>query len=58
MRDYQQAAIELGYLHHRFLNGTAPRDFAQRGQVFVDRMQAVRPWIAFPTPYVSGGRPA
>ena len=58
MRDYQQAAVELGYLHHRFLNGTAPRDFAQRGQVFVDRMQAVRPWIAFPTPYVSGGRPA
>ena len=58
MRDYQQAAIELGYLHHRFLSGTAPRDFAQRGQVFVDRMQAVRPWIAFPTPYVSGGRPA
>jgi len=58
MREYQQAAIELGYLHHRFLNGTAPRDFAQRGQVFVDRMQAVRPWIAFPTPYVSGGRPA
>jgi RsiW-degrading membrane proteinase PrsW (M82 family) len=58
MREYQQAAIELGYLHHRFLNGTAPRDFAQRGQVFVDRMQAVRPWIAFPTPYVAGGRPA
>ena len=32
MREYQQAAIELAYLHHRFLRGTAPRDFAARGQ--------------------------
>lgn len=58
MREYQQAAIELGYLHHRFLTGTAPRDFAQRGQGFVDRMQSVRPAIAFPTPYSPGGHPA
>jgi len=57
MRDYQQAAIELGYLHHRFLIGTAPRDFAHRGQGFVDRMHAVRPWLAFPTQY-AGGRTA
>ena len=48
MRAYQQAAIELGYLHHRFLRGTAPPDFSARGQVFVDRMLAVRPLIAFP----------
>ncbi len=63
MREYQQAAIELGYLHHRFLTGTAPRDFAQRGQGFVERMQAVRPHLVFPMPYSSasyssGGRPA
>ena len=32
MRDYQAAAIELAYLHHRYLRGTAPRDFAERGQ--------------------------
>jgi RsiW-degrading membrane proteinase PrsW (M82 family) len=48
MRDYQQAAIELGYLHHRFLRGTAPPDFAQRGQAYVDRIAAVRPWVLFP----------
>ena len=31
MRDYQQAAIELGFLHHRCLRGTAPADCAARG---------------------------
>lgn len=56
MRDYQQAAIELGYLHHRVLRGTAPRDFVVRGQDFVERLHAVRPWIAFPTPLPAGGR--
>ncbi|KQZ67526.1 PrsW family intramembrane metalloprotease [Nocardioides sp. Root151] len=56
MRDYQQAAVELGYLHHRVLRGTAPRNFAQRGQAFVERMHAVRPLIAFPTPIPAGGR--
>jgi RsiW-degrading membrane proteinase PrsW (M82 family) len=48
MRDYQQAAIELGFLHHRFLRGTPPPDFAQRGQQHVARIRAVRPSIAFP----------
>ena len=48
MRSYQQAAIELAFLHHRFLRGTAPRNFSARGQAFVDRMQAVRPSISFP----------
>lgn len=48
MRDYQQAAIELGFLHHRFLRGTPPPDFAARGQEYVARIGAVRPFIAFP----------
>lgn len=48
MRDYQQAAIELGFLHHRFLRGTPPPDFAARGQHYVARIGAVRPFIAFP----------
>jgi RsiW-degrading membrane proteinase PrsW (M82 family) len=48
MRDYQQAAIELGFLHHRFLRGTPPPDFASRGQEYVARIGAVRPSIAFP----------
>ncbi|KAB2809213.1 PrsW family intramembrane metalloprotease [Pimelobacter simplex] len=48
MRDYQQAAIELGYLHHRLLRGTAPADWQVRGQDFLGRIQAARPRIAFP----------
>ncbi|WP_460714551.1 PrsW family intramembrane metalloprotease [Nocardioides dilutus] len=48
MRDYQQAVIELGFLHHRYLRGTAPRDFAARGGDYVARINAVRPGIAFP----------
>jgi RsiW-degrading membrane proteinase PrsW (M82 family) len=55
MRDYQQAAIELGYLHHRVLRGTAPANFAERGQEFVLRMHAARPSIAFPPTHVAGG---
>lgn len=48
VRDYQQAAIELGYLHHRLLRGTAPADWQLRGQDFVGRIQAARPRIVFP----------
>jgi protease PrsW len=48
MRDYQQAAIELGYLHSRYLRGTPPPDFAERGQEYVARIGRVRPTIAFP----------
>jgi RsiW-degrading membrane proteinase PrsW (M82 family) len=48
MRDYQQAAIELGFLHSRYLRGTPPPDFAARGQEYVARIGSVRPTIAFP----------
>jgi RsiW-degrading membrane proteinase PrsW (M82 family) len=48
MRDYQQATIELGFLHHRLLRGTAPADFQLRGQDYLARINAVRPRIAFP----------
>jgi RsiW-degrading membrane proteinase PrsW (M82 family) len=48
MRDYQQAAIELGFLHHRYLRGTPPPDFAARGQAYVARINAARPHVSFP----------
>ncbi|GAB4011493.1 PrsW family intramembrane metalloprotease [Nocardioides ultimimeridianus] len=48
MREYQQAAVELGFLHHRLLRGTAPRDWQVRGQAFLGRIQASRPRFAFP----------
>jgi RsiW-degrading membrane proteinase PrsW (M82 family) len=48
MRDYQQAVIELGFLHSRFLRGVPPPDFAARGHDYVARISALRPSIAFP----------
>ena len=48
MRDYQQAVVELGFLHSRFLRGTPPPDFSARGHDLVGRIAAVRPAIAFP----------
>ena len=48
MRAYQQHAVELGFLHHRFLRGTAPADFAARGQHHVDALAALRPALLWP----------
>jgi RsiW-degrading membrane proteinase PrsW (M82 family) len=48
MRDYQQAAIELGFLHYRYLRGTPPPDYAARGREFLERIDTLRPSIAFP----------
>jgi RsiW-degrading membrane proteinase PrsW (M82 family) len=48
MREYQATAIELGYLHHRYLRGTAPTDFSERGQEHVEELRRVRPYISFP----------
>jgi protease PrsW len=48
MTDYQQAMVELGFLHHRLLRGTPPPDWQPRGAAFVERIQAVRPSVSFP----------
>ncbi len=48
MADYQQALVELGFLHHRLLRGTAPDDWQERGAEHVERIRAVRPHVAFP----------
>jgi len=48
MRDYQRSAIELGFLHHRFLRGTPPADYAERGAVYITEIRAVRPFVSFP----------
>ncbi len=54
MRDYQQAAVELGYLHHRVLRGTAPPRHLERGQHYVDRMHVTRRQITFPVTPAGG----
>jgi RsiW-degrading membrane proteinase PrsW (M82 family) len=48
MREYQQQAIELAFLHDRYLRGTAPADVAARGTVMVDRLHGLRPYVGFP----------
>src|SRR4029079_898882 len=48
MREYQQAVVELGFLHSRYLRGVPPPDFAERGRGYVSRLRALRPSIAFP----------
>lgn len=48
MKEYQQQAIELAFLHDRYLRGTAPDDFAARGSVMVARLRALRPYVLFP----------
>jgi RsiW-degrading membrane proteinase PrsW (M82 family) len=57
MREYQQQAIELGFLHDRYLRGTAPRDFAAQGTEMVARLRALRPYVGFPTPATPPGLP-
>jgi hypothetical protein len=65
MQEYQEQAIELGFLHDRLIRGTAPADAVPRGQVMVDRLAGLRPYVAFPhvtgttaltQPWLEGGR--
>ncbi len=48
MREFQQVATELAWLHHRWLRGTPPRDFAARGAAFVHQLRVLRPYVVFP----------
>ena len=50
MREYQQQAIELGFLHDRYLRGTAPADFAERGTAMVAAAARPAPLRQFPHP--------
>ncbi|HEY6933714.1 MAG TPA: PrsW family intramembrane metalloprotease [Marmoricola sp.] len=57
MEAYQHEAIKLGFLHHRYLRGTAPDDFAAIGQQYVDNMRMLRPSLVWPgrsTPVAAG----
>ncbi|MEZ5160528.1 MAG: PrsW family intramembrane metalloprotease [Marmoricola sp.] len=48
MKEYQAEAVELGFLHARYLRGTAPIGFAAAGQAHVDRMAQLRPYLLWP----------
>ena len=47
---YQTEAVELGFLHSRYLRGVAPPGFAALGQQHVDRMRVLRPGLLWPQP--------
>ncbi len=51
---YQNEAVELGFLHSRYLRGVAPPDFVLVGQEHVDRMRALRPGLLWPQPTGTG----
>lgn len=48
LRDFQAAAIELGFLHDRYLRGVPPPAFAERGQALVEQLAALRPAVLLP----------
>jgi RsiW-degrading membrane proteinase PrsW (M82 family) len=48
MKCYQSEAIELGFLHHRFLRGTAPAHYQELGQAHLQRMVQLRPALVWP----------
>ncbi len=54
MADYQQTAIELGFLHDRVLRDRAPSSAVARGQALVNRLSGLRPYALFPQ--LSAGR--
>ncbi len=56
MKEYQQQGVELGFLHDRYLRGSAPADFAERGTVMVQRMAALRQYVIYPP--VAAAQPA
>jgi len=48
MKLYQTEAIELGFLHHRYLRGTAPANYRELGEAHVQRMALLRPHLVWP----------
>ena len=50
VRAYQQTMIEIGFLHNRAVNGTAPADLNQRMSGLLQRAAWLRPYVVFPPP--------
>ncbi len=57
MRAYQTEAIELGFLHYRYLRGTAPAHYGELGQEHVRRMFELRPYLIWPNSQPTGAHP-
>jgi len=50
LRAYQQTMIEIGFLHHRAVNHTPPRDINQRMGMLLQHAAAIRPYVILPPP--------
>ena len=50
LRAYQQTMIEVAFLHHRAVNGTAPADLNHRMSLLLQRAAWLRPYVVFPPP--------
>jgi RsiW-degrading membrane proteinase PrsW (M82 family) len=48
LREYQQTMIEIGFLHNRAVNQTAPRDINQRMGGLLQHAAAIRPYVVLP----------
>ena len=48
VRAFQQAMIEIAFLHNRFVDGSAPRDVNARMLALLDRAAALRPYVVLP----------
>jgi hypothetical protein len=48
LRAYQQTMIEVAFLHHRGVSGTAPADINQRMRLLLQRAAWLRPYVVFP----------
>ncbi len=60
VRAFQQAMIEIAFLHNRFVEGSAPPDVNARMLALLDRAAALRPYVVLPPeqprpPLGSGG---
>ncbi|WP_375426405.1 PrsW family intramembrane metalloprotease [uncultured Friedmanniella sp.] len=50
LRAYQQTMTEIGFLHQRAVDGTAPRDLNQRMGVLLQHADDLRPYVILPPP--------
>lgn len=48
MAEYQREAIELAYLHYRYLKGAPPKGYEMLGRQHIDAMAALRPGLVWP----------
>lgn len=48
MKEYQSEAIELAFLHHRYLRGIAPARYEEIGRAHVAKMYTLRPLLRWP----------